>query len=317
MHARSSRPEPGMSIISEEPSSGIVSRLEAQRSTPATHFLESRGQASHSLSGEPRTGVVSRLETQRGTAATHILEGRGQASSAGLKRSEARQPLTNWRAEDRRRQQARNAARHGSHSPTGEPRTGVVSRLETQRGTAATHFLESRGQASSAGLKRSEARQPLTNWRSEDRRRVVSRLETQRGTAATHILESRGQASSAGLKRSEARQPLTNWRAKDRRQPRTGVVSSLETQRGTAATHQLESQGQASSAGLNAARHGSHSPTGEPRTGVVSRLEAQRGTAATHILESRGQASSAGLKRSEARQPLTNWRAKDRHRQQA
>ncbi|KAI9452692.1 hypothetical protein BJY52DRAFT_1402580 [Lactarius psammicola] len=125
----------------------------------------------HSLSGEPRTGVVSRLETQRGTAVTHSLESRGQASSAGLKRSEARQSLTSWRAEDRRRQQVLNVARQGSHSPTGEPRTGVVSRLETQRGTAVTHSLESRGQASSAGLKRSEARQSLTSWRDEDRRR--------------------------------------------------------------------------------------------------------------------------------------------------
>ncbi|KAI9446899.1 hypothetical protein BJY52DRAFT_1420590 [Lactarius psammicola] len=275
---------------------------------------------SHSLPGEPRTGVISRLETQRGTAATHGLESRGQASSAGLKRSEARQPLTSWRAEDRH-------PRHGSHSRTGEPRAGVVSRLETQRGTAVTHFLESRGQASSAGLKRSEARQPLTSWRAKDGR-------------PTHQLESQGQASSAGLKRSEARQSLTNWRAEDRHrqqagnaarhgshslpaEPRTGVVSKLETQRGTAVTHFLESRGQASSAGLK--RSEARQPlTGwraedrrQPRTGVVSRLETQRGTAATHSLESRGQASSAGLKRSEAWQPLTGWRPGDRRHQQA
>ena len=46
------------------------------------------------ISGEPRTGIVSRLETQQGTAATHILESRGHASSAGLKHSKAQQPLT-------------------------------------------------------------------------------------------------------------------------------------------------------------------------------------------------------------------------------
>ncbi len=216
-------------------------------------------------------------------AATHQLESRCQASSAGLKRSQARQPLTSWRAEVRRRQRALNAARHGSHSRPGESRSGVVNELETQPGTAATHVLESRGQVSSASLKRSKARQPLTNWRAEVRRLqrashsshsrtgeprsgVISGLETQPGTAATHVLESQGQASSAGLKSSEARQPLTSWRAEVRRR---------------------------------------------------QRLETQQTTGATHELESRGQVSSAGLKRSQARQPLTNWRAKVRRHQRA
>jgi hypothetical protein len=48
-------------------------------------------------------------------------------------------------------QQARNTARHHSHSLSGEPGTGIISRLETQQGTTATHFLESQGQALSAG----------------------------------------------------------------------------------------------------------------------------------------------------------------------
>ncbi len=243
---------------------------------------------SQSLPGEPRTGVVSGLETQPPTAATHFLESRGQASSVDSKRSHPRQPLTFWRAEDRCRQQARNAATDGSHSRPGEPRTGIVSGLETEPRMAATHKLESRGQASSVGLKRSHAWQPLTNWRAEDKRRqqarnaathgshslpgvprtgIVSELETQPRTEATHSLESRGQASSASLKRSHPRQPLTSWRAEDRRrqralnatthgnhsqagEPRTGVVSWLETQPRTAATHKLESRGQASSAGL-------------------------------------------------------------------
>src|SRR6266702_2920872 len=282
---------------------------------------------SSSLPGKPRTGVVSGLETQPRTAATHRLESRGEASSAGLKRSHARQPLTNWRAEDRPRQPAGNTAAHCSHSQTGEPRTGVVSGLETQPRTAATHNLESRGQASLVGLKRSHAWQPLTIWRAEDRRRqrarnaathgshslsgeprtgVVSELETQPRTAATHKLESRGQASSAGLKRSHARQPLTDWRAEDRRrqrvrnaatngshslsgEPRIGVVSWLETQLRMAATHFLESRGQASSAGLKR-RHAR-----EPLTDW--RAEDRR---------------RQRVKRSHARQPLTNWRAEDR-----
>src|SRR6266702_3328835 len=234
---------------------------------------------SHSRTGEPRTGVVSSLQTQRATAATHQLESRGEPSSAAFKCSEPWQPLTDWRVEDRRRQQPSNAASHGSHSRTGGPRTCVISSLQTQRATAATHELESRGQASSAAFKRSEPRQPLTSWRAEDRRRqqpsnaashgshsrtgeprtaVVSSLQTQRATAATHGLESRGQASSAAFKRSEPRQPLTNWRAEDRRRQQPS----------------------------NAASHGSHSLPGEPRTGVVSSLETQRATTATHSLES-------------------------------
>src|SRR6266702_639627 len=165
-------------------------------------------------------------------AATHLLESRGQPSSAGSKPSEPLQPLTIWRAEESRRQQVRNPASHRSHSPSREPRTAVVSRLETQRATVATHFLESQGQPSSAGSKPSEPPQPLTNWRADDSHRqqarnpashhshslsgeprtaVVSRLETQRVTAATHSLESRGQPSSAGSKRTEALQPLTSW----------------------------------------------------------------------------------------------------------
>ena len=146
----------------------------------ATHFLESRGQASsaglntarhgsHSQTGEQRTGIISRPETQHGMAATHILESRGQASSAGLKHSKAWQPLTPWRAKDKHHQQACLTARHGSHSQTGEQRTGIISRLETQQGMAATHILESRGQASSACLKHSKAWQPLTPWSAEDR----------------------------------------------------------------------------------------------------------------------------------------------------
>ena len=67
----------------------------------------------------------------------------------------------------------------------------------------------------------------------------------------------------------------------------------------------------------HASRPGMVLISGEPRTGIISRPEKQQGTAATHILESRGQASSAGLKHCKAQQPLTPWRAEDRHHQQA
>jgi hypothetical protein len=42
---------------------------------------------------------------------------------------------------------------HRNHSQAGEPGTGIISRLETCRGTEATHILVSQGQESSAGLK--------------------------------------------------------------------------------------------------------------------------------------------------------------------
>ncbi len=142
----------------------------------ATHFLESQGQASsagskssspwkpltswgaedrhhqqgqnpahhgsHSLPGEPRTGIISRVKIQLTTEATHILESQGQALSAGSKSSSPQKPLTNWRAKDRHCQQGRNPAHHGSHSLPGEPRTGVISRVEIQLTTKTTHVLD-------------------------------------------------------------------------------------------------------------------------------------------------------------------------------
>ena len=178
------------------------------------------------------------LEPQWDITATHQLESQRQALLAGLKHSKAQQPLTSWRAKNRHCQQAWNTARHSSHSLPGEPRTGIVSRLETQQSTAATHFLEGQGQVLSTGLKHSKAQQPLTNWRAKDR----------------HCQQA--------------------W---------------------------------------NTGRHSSHLQSGEPRTGIVSRLKTQQGTAATHFLESQEKALLAGLKHSKAQQPLTLWRAKDRH----
>ena len=56
-----------MNVISEEVRISIMSRLEIA----ARHH-------SHSLSGEPRTGMISRIELQQGTTATHSLESQGQ-----------------------------------------------------------------------------------------------------------------------------------------------------------------------------------------------------------------------------------------------
>ena len=133
----------------------------SKTSQPLTHWRgkdrhcqqarNTAGHHSHSLPGEARTGIVSRLETQQGTAATHILESQEQALSAGQKHSKAPQPLTFWRAKDRHCQQARNTAGHNNYSLSGEQRTGIVSRLETQQATTATHMLKSQGQALSAG----------------------------------------------------------------------------------------------------------------------------------------------------------------------
>jgi hypothetical protein len=119
-------------------------------------------------------GIISRLELQQGTPATHFLDSQGQASSTGNICSKAPQPLTSWRDKDRHHQQARIAARHHSHSQTGEPRTGIISRPELQQKNHSHSQSE------------------------EQRTEMISTLELQQGTIATHILESQGQALSAG-----------------------------------------------------------------------------------------------------------------------
>ena len=123
----------------------------------------------------------------------------------------------------------------------------IISRPRTQQVIAATstYFLESRGQASSAGLKHTDsgAWQPLTNWAAEDRNHqhagntswdgshsqteqqrtvIINRHEIQQGTVATHSLKSRGQGSLQGLKYRKAQKPLTNWRAG------TSIISNLK-----------------------------------------------------------------------------------------
>src|SRR6267378_1339650 len=103
-------------------------------------------------------------------AATHCLESQGQALSAGSKSSSPWKPLTAWRAKDRCCQQGQNPAHHGSHSPTGELRTGVVSRVKIQLTMEATHILEGGGgQALSAGSKSSSPQKPLIPWKAKNR----------------------------------------------------------------------------------------------------------------------------------------------------
>ncbi len=59
-----------------------------------------------------------------------------------------------------------------------------VSKVERDKGNAATHELESRGQVGSAGLKGTEGLQRLTSW--------VSGIEKEGGNTVTHSPQSRG-----------------------------------------------------------------------------------------------------------------------------
>ena len=171
--------------------------------------------------------------------------------SAGWKHSKAPQPLTNWKAKGKYCQQAGNIARHRRHSQTEESRTGIVSRVETQKCTTATHSLKRQGQALSAG--QNTERHHSHSLPGKPRTGIVSRLETQQGTTVTHPPENQSQVLSASQKHSKTPQPLTDWRAKNR--------------------HCQQAR--------NTARHHNHSHAGEPRTGNVRRLETQRGTTDT------------------------------------
>ena len=53
--------------------------------------------------------------------------------SSGREHSKAPEPLTDWKAKNMNCHQAGNIARHQSHSPSGKPRVGVVSRLKTHK----------------------------------------------------------------------------------------------------------------------------------------------------------------------------------------
>src|SRR6266404_6324048 len=102
-------------------------------------------------------------------------------------------------------QRDRKGRRECSDSLAAEPWAGWVSGIERDGGNAATHFLQSRGQAGSAGWKGTEWRDSLAAepW-------VGQRDGRDRKNAATHELQSRGQVGSAGLKGMEGMQRLTS-----------------------------------------------------------------------------------------------------------
>ena len=127
----------------------------------------------HSLSGEPRIGLVSRLRTQ-GITTTHLLESQGHTLSAPLKHSKVSQSLTHWRVNGRHCKQARNMARHNSHSPTGESRTGIISKLETQQGQQPLTDWRAKDKHCQQA-RNNETSQPLTCWRIKDRHCQLAR----------------------------------------------------------------------------------------------------------------------------------------------
>ena len=161
--------------------------------------------------------------------------------SAGYKHSNALQAPTFWRAKYRHCQQARNIAKHSSHTPTREPRTGIVSKLETKQGTGATHSLESQGKALSTCWK--QGMHYSHSLSGEPRIGIVSRLEAQQGTKATHQLENQSRHCQ------QARNTAGHNSHSLPEEPRTDIVSKLKTPQCTKATHFLESQGEALSAG--------------------------------------------------------------------
>lgn len=171
----------GSHSLPEKPRIGIISRLDTQESMAATHFLENQRQAS--------SANFKHSKEQLSTADTHFLKNQEHLWSAGLKYSKPWQPLTGWSNKDSHHHHVWNSVRHSCHTPTGEPRTGMVKRVGIQQGKAATHFLESQVQALSAGLKCDDPRQALTFWKAKIG--IVNRVKMQDGTVATHKLISR------------------------------------------------------------------------------------------------------------------------------
>ena len=139
-----------------------------------------------------KKGIISKLETQQCTVVTHILEGQQkQALWTCLKHSKAQQTLIFWRAKIRNYQQVWKK-RHSSHSPTGESKTGIVSRLERWQDMAATHILKSQGYRLLTCLKCSKHNGNLPT--KEPRTSIVSMLERQWSTSTTHRLDSQEHA---------------------------------------------------------------------------------------------------------------------------
>ena len=134
-------------------------------------------------------------------------------------------------ANNRCHHQTWNGTRHSSHWPSVKPKRSIINKLKIQRGTEATHQLESQVYTLSAGLKVNK--ELLTNWKGRtgalnrhdtqqdktvthmlDVKYVMIRLEIEQGTAATHHLKNQKQALSINLKYREVQKPLTNCRVK-------------------------------------------------------------------------------------------------------
>ncbi len=176
--------------------------------------------------------------------------------------------------------------------------------VQIQFTTEATHFLflESLGQAWSAGSECNSPQKLLTSWRAEDRHCQ------QCPNAALHRSHSPTRKPRTGIVSRVQKQHRSHSLPGE---PKTGAISRVQIQLTTEVTYSLESQEQ--SAGSKCSK------------------------GATHFLESQGQASLAGSvcdspwkpltswrdKRhhkkgpNSAGQPLTNWRDKDRHHHQS
>ena len=98
--------------------------------------------------------------------------------------------------------------------------------------------------------------------------------------------------------------------------PRIGMINRLEMEQGITVTHFLKAKDKHDQQARIVARYHSLSPPEEPRICIISRLQWQQGITATHFLESQGGMISR-LQLQQGTQPLTYWRAKNRHHQLA
>src|SRR6266404_5114987 len=92
-------------LLTGEPRTSVISRIQIQHTMKATHFLESQGIA-----------VISRDQIQSMTEATHLLESQKQLSSVRFKYSSPQKQLTSWKDKNRIHEQGQNVVHHRSHS---------------------------------------------------------------------------------------------------------------------------------------------------------------------------------------------------------
>ena len=91
---------------------------------------------------------------------------------------------------DRHDKQAKIVSRHHSHSLPRESKTGMISRLELQQGTLATHILKSQNRCYQQA--RIAVRHPTYSLSREPWTSSISRLKLQQVTTVTHHLKSQG-----------------------------------------------------------------------------------------------------------------------------